>query len=103
MGLMLLVIGIFTGLFVFIATTYSLSQAILEHGSRRWVHLALLISVLAVMGALQFGSVPAARILAAPLLALAVWATVIEAGWFRVFPILHQLFAVVLLAGLVSI
>ncbi|MEM9782527.1 MAG: hypothetical protein AAF899_08635 [Pseudomonadota bacterium] len=103
MGLMLLVVGIFGGLFIFIATTYSLAQAILTEGRLRWVHLALLLAVMAVMAALQFGSVTAARMLSAPLLVLAIWASVIEERWFKLFPLLHQIFAVIVLVGFVAI
>lgn len=103
MGLMLLVIGIFSGLFVFIATTYSLAQAMLSEGRIRWVHLALIIAVMGVMAALEMEWVPAARAMALPLFCIALWASVLEERWFKVFPILHQLFAVVLILGLVAV
>lgn len=55
------------------------------------------------MAALQYGSVPPARILAIPLLAAATAAFGAERGWFRTFPLLQQLFALVLLAGWVAL
>ncbi|MEO0823893.1 MAG: hypothetical protein AAF074_26225 [Pseudomonadota bacterium] len=103
MGLMLLVIGIFAGLFVFIATTYSLAQAMLTEGRLQIAHLAALLATCAVMAALYMGYVPVARILALPLLGISLWTFWLEERWFKVFPMLHQLFAVVVLLGFVAI
>ncbi|MGF1551721.1 MAG: hypothetical protein ACFBWO_04360 [Paracoccaceae bacterium] len=103
MGLLLLVAGIFAGLFVCLATLYSLAQAIMGEGSVRWAHVGAILGVLAVMTALELGSVPAARLLALPLLGLALWCAYLEERWFKVFPVLHQLFAAVLIAGLVAL
>jgi hypothetical protein len=103
MGLLILVTGIFAGLFLGIATLYSLAQAMLAEGRLRWAHLAALLAVGAVMAALQAGSVPAARLLALPLLGIALWCAYLEERWFKVFPVLHQAFAAALLAGLVAL
>ncbi|MEL6198302.1 MAG: hypothetical protein AAFT19_10670 [Pseudomonadota bacterium] len=103
MGLLLLVVGIFAGLFLFIATTYSLAQAMLNEGMERWVHLALIVMVLFVMGALYEKQVWLARLGAVPLFGLAFYAMWIEERWFKTFPILHQCFAAILMIGLVAV
>lgn len=85
------------------ATLWSVSQVILREDRTRWAHLALVLAVLAVMGALLEREVAVGRVLALPLLLLAVWVFVIERGWNRIFPLLVQLFAAVVLAGLVAL
>ncbi|MEM6486831.1 MAG: hypothetical protein AAF677_00950 [Pseudomonadota bacterium] len=101
MGLLLLVVGIFAGLFAFLATLYSMTQAILQTGATRWVNAAVVVGMLSIMGALQYREVTAARVLAVPLMALAIWCTAREERWYKAFPILLQLFALCLILGLV--
>ncbi|MEM7498190.1 MAG: hypothetical protein AAF371_09395 [Pseudomonadota bacterium] len=103
MGLFLLVIGIGSAVLIFFATLYSLAQTILGEGWVRRAHLASLLLTLAVMGALQGENVPLARVTAVPLLGVALWTFWLEDRWFKVFPVLTQLFAVTLIAGLVAI
>lgn len=103
MGLLLLVTGIFAGLFLFIATTYSLAQAMLTEGITRWIHLALIVAVLVVMGALYEKELIIARLAAVPLFGLAFYAMWIEERWYKTFPILHQGFAAILMIGLVAV
>jgi hypothetical protein len=103
MGLALLVTGIFAGIALSLATLYSVAQAVLMQGRPRLAHAALLVLTLAAMAALHNQSVPLARLFALPLLAAAIWAFALERGWFRVFPLLQQLFAAVLLTGWVAL
>lgn len=100
-GLILMAAGIFAGLFVFIATMYSLSQAVLTEGRTRRAHVAAIVAVLAVMGALSFHAVGLARILSLPLIGAAIWTFQAERGAFRVFPVLLLLFGLIVLAGFV--
>ena len=44
-------------------------------------------------------AIPLARLLAVPLLAVTVWVTAFEQGWYRVFPVVVMVFAVVAGAG----
>lgn len=103
MGLMLMVTGIFAGIAVFLATLYSLTQSFLAEGHLRRAHLLSLLGVLAIMLALQYREIWLARLLALPLIGFAAWAMAGERRWYRLFPLLHQLFAVVLLAGWVAL
>ncbi|MEO0763325.1 MAG: hypothetical protein AAFZ09_16235 [Pseudomonadota bacterium] len=100
---MILVVAIFSALFVFIATMYSLAQFILNEGRERWTHLAIMLVVLAIFASLELRSVVGARLLALPLFCLTLWAMWIEERWFKVFPLLQMMFAIVLLLGLVAI
>ncbi|MEL6337170.1 MAG: hypothetical protein AAFS07_00640 [Pseudomonadota bacterium] len=102
MGLLLLVVGIFSGLFVFIATMYSVAQAMLNEDKIRWVHLALILATCTVMAFLYERMVPPARISAVPMFAVAFVAMWMEERWFKVFPIMQQLFAAIVIAGLVN-
>lgn len=97
----LMIAGLFAGISVCMAFLYSVAQAILHEGPRRRAHLLLALAVLVVMGALLEREVTLARIAAVPLLGLALWVTVIERGWYRLFPGLVQIFAAVLIAGYV--
>ena len=99
---LLMIVGGFAGISVCMAMFYSVAQAILRDGSRRRGHLAVVVAVLAVMGALLEREIDLARTLAVPLLAAALWAFAVERGLYRVFPVLLQLFAGVLLAGYVA-
>ncbi len=99
----LMITGVFAGIAVCMATLYSASQAMLREGRRRLAHVAAVVAMLAVMGALLEREVGIARALALPLLGVAIWAFVVEEGWYRLFPALMQLFAIVLLAGAVAL
>lgn len=103
MNLLLLAVGIFAGIAVAMATFYSIAQVFVGEGRARWAHGLTLGLTLAVMAALQWGSIPAARVLALPLLLAAIWAFSAETRWFRLFPALQQIFAVVLILGLVAL
>lgn len=103
MGLMILATGIFAGIAISIASFYSVAQVLLTQGQQRLAHLAALLLTLAAMAALQYGSVPLARVMGVPLLLAGFWAFVHERRWFRLFPLIQQLFAAVLLAGLVEL
>ncbi|MEM1383392.1 MAG: hypothetical protein AAF713_05495 [Pseudomonadota bacterium] len=103
MGLMLLVTGIFGGIAIFIATLYSLAQVFLVEGRAKIPHVVAILCVLAVMAALQYREVEIARHLAIPLLAAGLWVMWVERGLYRIFPILFQLFAVVLIADFVAL
>lgn len=103
MGLILLVTGIFGGLFLFIATIYSTAQAILTEGWTRRAHLAAIACVLLLMAALAEHLIGLARILAVPLIAASIWTFTVERGAYRIFPLLHLAFAVIVLAGFVAL
>lgn len=103
MGLLILLTGIFAGIAIAIASLYSIAQVVLTEGRPRYAHAAALAATLAAMAALQAGMVPLARLLALPLLLAAFWAFTLERRWFRLFPLLQQLLAAVLLAGLVAL
>lgn len=75
----------------------------LSEGRIRLAHLAAIVAVLAVMAALQYANVPLARLLALPLLGIALWTAYLEERWFKVFPVMHQLFAIALIAGFVAL
>lgn len=99
----LMIIGVFAGISVCMATLYSVAQAMMREGTPRRAHLAAVIAMLVVMGALLEREVDVARTAAVPLLGVAIWAFVVERGWYRIFPLLMQLFAVVLLLGWVAL
>ncbi|MGF1503135.1 MAG: hypothetical protein ACFBSD_15105 [Paracoccaceae bacterium] len=98
----LMITGLFAGISVCMACLYSVGQAMMEEGRTRWANLAQVIAILAVMGALLEREVEIARVLALPLFLTAVWVFAVERGWFRIFPILTQIFAGVVLAGYVA-
>lgn len=97
----LIIAGLFAGIGVFIATAYSLSQILLLEGRGRAAHAACLIMTLIVMGALMERAIPIARVAAIPMLLVASWCFAIERGWFRVFPVLLQIFAAIVALGFV--
>ncbi|MEM9145770.1 MAG: hypothetical protein AAGC57_06190 [Pseudomonadota bacterium] len=99
----LMIIGIFAGIAVCMATLYSLAQAMMQEGLRRWAHLAAVAMMLTVMGMLLERQVALARLFAWPLMAVGLWTFWVERGWYRIFPLLIQLFAAVLIAGLVAL
>ncbi|MEO0430012.1 MAG: hypothetical protein AAF160_21565 [Pseudomonadota bacterium] len=103
MGLFLLVIGIGSAVLIFFATLYSLAQAMLGDGWLQRAHLAALILTLIVMGALYEEMIPLARIAALPLLCVGMWCFWLEKRWFKVFPLLTQLFALTLVLGFVAL
>ncbi len=80
---------------------YSVSQLLLQ-GRGRIAHALNLLLILAVMAALMERAVPIARILAVPLIATAVWTLVFEPRWYRIFPLVVILFALLLIGGYVS-
>lgn len=103
MSLILIVIGVFSGIAIFMATLYSLAQIVLLEGRGRAAHTSVMLATLLVMGALQVGEVGAARLLALPMLATAIWAFAVERRFYRIFPILQQVFATIVLLGYVAL
>ncbi|MEL6210657.1 MAG: hypothetical protein AAFR44_10860 [Pseudomonadota bacterium] len=99
----LMITGVFAGIAVCMATLYSVAQAMMQEGHRRWAHLVAVLAMLVVMGLLLEREVGLARLAAWPLLAIGAWVFVIERGWYRLFPVMMQLFAVVLIAGAVAL
>ncbi|GMG81200.1 hypothetical protein LNKW23_04120 [Paralimibaculum aggregatum] len=99
----LMIIGVFAGVAICMATLYSVAQAMMREGALRRAHAVAVIAVLAVMGALLEREVALARMLAVPLLGVAVWVFVVERGWYRIFPVMMQLFAGLLIAGYVAL
>lgn len=99
----LMIVGIFAGIAVCMATLYSVAQVLTRTGARRAANLVAVAAMLCVMGALLEREVELARALSAVLLAAAIWLFTVEPGWYRVFPLLMQIFAAVLLAGYVAL
>jgi len=99
----LMIVGLFAGIAVCMATLYSVSQAMLAEGWVRWANLAQIGAILVVMGALLEREVGLARIAALPLLGTSLWMLVLERGWYKTFPILVIVFALCLLAGFVAL
>lgn len=100
----LVVIGIFAGIGVFLATMYSLTQILLLEGKGRIAHAASFVTVLAIMTVLYvWRDTGLARLIAIPLLPIAAWTFWIEARWYKVFPILTMLFALTLVLGYVAL
>ncbi len=95
-------VGIFAGIGVFLAAMYSLSQILLLQGRGRVAHAICFGLILAVMAALMERAVPIARILSAPLILVAFWTLVLEPRWYRIFPLLVMLFALMAILGYVS-
>lgn len=89
----LMIIGLFAGIAVCMATLYSVSQAMLAEGMVRWANLAQLVMILVVMGALLEREIGFAEIMAWPLIAAAIWTFALERRWYRIFPILVIVFA----------
>lgn len=101
MNLLFGIVGIFAGIAVCMGTLYSLAQVILTERWVRRAHLFALGAMLLVMWFLLERDVALARLFS-PLLLLACIATfLVERRWFRLFPILQAVFAVLLLGGYV--
>ena len=104
MGMVLTIAGIFAGIGVFLAAMYSMVQVLLTGGVLRLAHFAQLVLILTVMASLFFWrDVTAARVIAVPLLGVALWTTVVETRWARVFPLLVMTFALLLITGYVAL
>ena len=103
MGVVLTIAGIFAGIGVFLSAMYSVSQILLLEGRARLAHAASLILILVVMACLMERWIETARIFAVPLFAAAFWTLVLEPRWYRIFPILVMLFALLLILGYVAL
>ena len=103
MDMVLTIVGIFAGIGMFLAAMYSVSQVLLLEGWARLAHVASLIMILAVMACLMERWVETARLLALPLLGAAFWTLVVEPRWYRIFPLLVMLFALLLIMGYVAL
>ena len=81
---------------------YSVSQILMLEGRGRFAHALSLGLILAVMAALMERHVPVARVLAAPLILVAFWTAVIEPRWYRLFPLITVVFALLVVMGYVA-
>ena len=100
----LVIVGIFCGIGVFIATMYSMTQVLLLQGKGRIAHGLQFLIVMAIMTVLYIWRDAAmAQLIAVPLLPVAIWTFLLERRWYRIFPILIFLFALVLIAGYVAL
>ena len=98
----LTIAGIFAGIGVFLAAMYSMTQVLLLGGVQRVVHFVLFVLILTVMFSMfWWRDVDTARVLAVPLMGVALWAVVLETRWYKVFPLLVIAFAGLLLGGYV--
>ena len=99
-GTILTIAGIFAGIGVFLSTMYSLTQVLLLEGVPRIAHFVLFVLILSVMFSLfWWRDVATAQVIAVPMLVAALWATVLEQRWYKVFPILVAVFGGLLIAG----
>ncbi len=99
----LTIVGIFAGIGVFLAAMYSMTQVLLLRGAPRWWHGACFVLILFIMAALMEREVWLGRALAVPLVIIAGRLLWIEQRWFKVFPILVIVFAVILAMGYVAL
>ena len=103
-GTILLLIGLFAGLGVFLATMYSMTQVLLIGGRLRIAHALTFLLVMAIMTVLYlWRDVAVARLLSFPLVPVALWTLWLEQRWYRIFPGLILIFALVLVAGYVAL
>ena len=100
--MILTIAGIFAGIGVFLATMYSVSQILLMEGRMRVAHALQIGLILCVMACLMERWIIGARILAVPMMGVAFWVAVLEPRWYRVFPLLVMLFALLLILGYVA-
>ena len=92
--------GIFSGIGLFLSMMYSLTQILLMRGWVRIAHGVLFVLILTVMSTLFFWrDVVTAQVLAVPLLCAAIWVTIVETRWYRVFPIIVIVFSISLASG----
>lgn len=103
MSTILIISGLFAGIGVFLAAMYSLSQLFLVEGRAQAAHGVLLVLILVVMALLLERYVTYARYAAVPLFLAATWCLVAEERWFRIFPLLVQIFALILVLGYVAL
>ncbi|MEM9140970.1 MAG: hypothetical protein AAGB15_14180 [Pseudomonadota bacterium] len=103
MSVILTVTGIFAGIGMFLAAMYSASQILLLTGRGRVAHAVTFGLILVVMAALMERWIDTARVSAVLLFGAAFWTLVLEARWYRVFPLLTMLFAVLLMMGYVAL
>lgn len=103
MDSVIFVVGLFSGIGVFLSTMYSLSRVVTFEARGKMANAAVFASIIAIMTALFFfQSVPMARVLAVPALLAALWSVWTEERWFKIFPLLVILFATVVLLGYVA-
>ena len=88
-AVVMLLIGIFGGIAVFLSMMYSLVQVMLVEGRARYVHGALFVLMMAIFTLLYlWRDTGGAQLLSVPLIPVAVWAIWIERRWYRVFPLI---------------
>ncbi|MEM0989755.1 MAG: hypothetical protein AAGK00_12805 [Pseudomonadota bacterium] len=103
MGSIIFLVGLFSGIGVFLSTMYALSRAIAFEAKGRLANGAVFASVLAIMAALFFAqSVPLARLIAPLAFIAGAWSFWVEERWFKVFPAIVMLFAVTVALGYVA-
>jgi hypothetical protein len=103
MSTILIVAGLFAGIGVFLSAMYSLSQLFLMEGRAQAAHGAMLVMILVVMALLLERYVDYARYAAVPLFLAATWCLIAEERWFRIFPLLVQIFSAILILGYVAL
>lgn len=104
MNTILLIFGLFAGIGVFLATMYSMTQVLLLSGRPRLAHAAQFLLVMAIMTVLYlWRDAGVARLLAIPLIPVAGWTLWLEQRFYRIFPLLIMVFALVLVTGYVAL
>lgn len=102
MGLIFLIMGIFAGIGLFLATAYSMSQVLLLEGRGRLAHAVLLGLILFMMACLMERWIGLARVTALVTIGAAFWVMVLEPRWYRIFPIVVMGFAGMVAGGIVT-
>lgn len=100
----IIIAGIFGGIGIFLATMYSFVQVLLTEGRLRYAHAGLFILMMAIFTVLYlWRDVFAAWLISFPLIPVALWAVWLEQRWFRIFPILVLIFAVIVAMGFIAL
>lgn len=95
MDSVIFIVGLFSGMGVFLSTMYALSRVVTFEAEGKMANVAVFLSVMGIMSALFFfRSVPLAQLLSVPALLAGVWALWVERRWFKVFPVIVILFAI---------
>lgn len=103
MNTVLVIVGIFAGIGVFLANMYSLTQILLLEGRGRLAHAGSFGLVMAIMTVLYiWRDTGLAQLISLLLIPVAAWTFWIERRWYRVFPVLVMAFALALSLGYVA-
>lgn len=104
MLMILTIAGIFAGIGIFLAAMYSMTQVLLLSGWGRIAHGVCLALIMAIMFVLFFyNAIALAQVIAFALFGVGIWTFVLERRWYRVFPVIVMVFALMLILGYVAL